>query len=140
MSILSSQVYCTSVPWSTTIQTAAIASLKANPPVATQAGAIYLGAAGSKLISTSNLYTQCYNSQDGGAFYLVNSQLTENLSQFVNIYALYGSVMKCIACTFTFTDSVLDGNQALSGGVFMVEDAGSGTALRTSFKGTQAVN
>ena len=56
----------------------------------------------------------------------MSSKLTDLKSKYINIYALYGGVMKCSSCTFSFTDSILDGNQAQSGGVFMVENDAKG--------------
>jgi hypothetical protein len=48
--------------------------------------------------------------------------------------------MKCRNCLFTFTDSILDGSEAESGGAFMIENNGEGIVTRTSFKFTKALN
>jgi hypothetical protein len=92
------------------------------------------------VISTDNTFQTCYDMYDGGIFYIVDSLISDQRSTFVNIYALYGSVLKCRNCKYWFTDSTLDGNQAQSGGVFMFENQAEGIALRTSFKNTKAVN
>jgi hypothetical protein len=92
------------------------------------------------VVSKNNVFKQCSSSQEGGIFYIVDSILWEEWSVFDKISALYGSVMKCRDCKFTFTDSKLDGSEAESGGAFMIENNGDGFVQRTSFKFTKANN
>jgi hypothetical protein len=92
------------------------------------------------VVSSGNLFKSCSSSQDGGIFYIVESKLSDEFSSFIEITALYGSVMKCRNCYFSFTDSILDGSEAESGGAFMVENNGEGIVTRTSFKFTKALN
>lgn len=118
----SNTIQCKSVGFT---QTYAVQRLK--DKLSTYAGAIYFEgskATGTKggLFSKDNTYKTCYDLLDGGVFYVVEATLDEQRSSFIDIYALYGSVMKCRDCTFNFTDANLDGNQAQSGGVFMIEN------------------
>ena len=67
---------------------------------------------GSKLgiYSDSNRYSNCYNTSEGGIFFLVNTKLVEKSSVFFGIQSLYGGVMKCTECEFSYTYSNLDNN------------------------------
>jgi hypothetical protein len=77
-----------------------------------RAGAIYMEKSDFGVVSLDNTYLQCFDLYDGGIFYIVDSLVDEQRSTFTDIYALYGSIMKCRNCKYTFTDSILDGNQA----------------------------
>ena len=47
--------------------------------------------------------------------------------------------MKCSDCEFSFTNSNLDNNKALYGGVFNIENSASGTVTSSSLIGTKAI-
>ena len=58
---------------------------------------------------------------------------------FFAIQALYGGVMKCTDCDFTFTNSNLDFNRALYGGIFNIENSATGSVISSSLVGTKAI-
>jgi hypothetical protein len=92
------------------------------------------------VISSTNSFTNCNLAQDGGIYYIVNSKLVDSGSKYIKTSALYGSVMKCRNCDFTFTSSTMDGCYAESGGAFMIENDATGLVFGTSFIGTYAKN
>lgn len=111
----------------------------------TNAGAIYFGTSQSGITSTGNTFSNCHNLGDGGIYYIEGSAkpgftvLTESSNTYTNIYALYGSIMKCSNCNFTITSSTMDGSRAYSGGAFFVENQAAGTVMSTSLKNVMAV-
>jgi hypothetical protein len=87
-----------------------------------------------------NTFTDCNLAQDGGIYYIVNSKLADAGSTYVKSSALYGSIMKCRNCDFTFNSSTMEGCYAESGGAFMIENDATGMVISSSFKGTYAKN
>jgi hypothetical protein len=69
---------------------------------------------------------------------LDTTKLVDSKSQYIGIQALYGGVMKCSSCQFSYTDSIMDNNRALQGGIFLIENSASGIVTRTSFIETSA--
>lgn len=90
------------------------------------------------IFSERNLFSNCYKAQDGGVYFIKNSILSDSSSSYKSIQALYGGVMKCNGCNFTISGGNMDYNQALSGGIFMVENSATGLIQSTSFVGTKA--
>jgi len=105
----------------------------------TRAGTIYMEGSKLGIISESNRYQNCYNTTEGGVFFLVGTKIVEKNSAFFALQALYGSVMKCSDCDFSFTNSNLDNNKALYGGIFNIENSASGTVTSSSLIGTKAI-
>jgi len=105
-----------------------------------RAGSIYMENSLNGVISNTNTFTNCNLAQDGGIYYIVNSKLADTGSKYFKVSALYGSVMKCRNCDFTFTLSTMDGCYAESGGAFMIENDATGLVFATSFIGTKAKN
>lgn len=53
--------------------------------VATRAGTIYMQGSQLGIYSDTNRYQNCYNTTEGGIFYLVNTKLVEKSSTFFGI-------------------------------------------------------
>lgn len=54
------------------------------------------------VVSNTNTYENCSLAEDGGIYYIVNSKVLDTNSRYIQTSALYGSVMKCRNCEFTF--------------------------------------
>lgn len=141
--LLSSTVTCTTVAF--TAATALSEITVGTYSSTTKAGAIYFGTSTAGITSSGNTFSNCHNLGDGGIYYIDgstssgNTALTESNNTYTNIYALYGSIMKCSNCKFTIANSTMDGSRAYSGGAFFVENQAGGTVTNTSLKNVMAV-
>lgn len=124
----------------TALMSDAMAAVTAKPLASYRAGAIYMENSVSGIVSAKNVYEKCTTAQDGGIFYIVETKLADSESKYIQMQALYGSIMKCRNCEFSFKLSKMDNAIAESGGAFMVENNGVGLVEKTSFIGTSALN
>lgn len=120
----------------TALMSDAMAAVTAKPLASYRAGAIYMENSVPGIISTNNLFEKCTTAQDGGIFYIVETKLADSSSKYIQMQALYGSIMKCRNCDFSFLLSKMDDAIAESGGAFMIENNAVGLVERTSFIGT----
>jgi hypothetical protein len=88
------------------------------------------------VVSDTNFFQNCYNCTEGGVYFLTETKLSDKNSKYENIQSLYGGVLKCSDCEFNVSMSNMDYNRAVYGGVIMVENAGQGLIISTSFVNT----
>ncbi len=91
-------------------------------------------------MSSQSLYRNCYDSFEGGAFYLINTQLVDSKSKFMLNNANYGGAFKCDNCILTLTDSEVKDNDAFDGGAIYSVNKITLTATRTKFYNNKAKN
>jgi predicted outer membrane repeat protein len=106
----------------------------------TTAGAFYIKGSTSGVVSSLSFYRNCYNSFEGGAFYLINTQLVDTRSKFMLNNANYGGAIKCDNCVLTLTDSEVKDNDAFDGGAIYSINKITLTATRTVFYNNKAMN
>jgi len=92
------------------------------------------------VVSSQSLYRNCYDSFEGGAFYLINTQLVDSKSKFMLNNANYGGAFKCDNCILTLTDSEVKDNDAFDGGAIYSVNKITLTATRTKFYNNKAKN
>lgn len=68
----------------------------------------YIKNAGVAITSTTNQFKYNYVANKGGVFYLENSVLIDAGSTFEYNAALYGSIIYCKDCAFTFNGGALN--------------------------------
>lgn len=106
----------------------------------TLGGAFYIKGSTPGVVSSQSLYRNCYDSFEGGAFYLINTQLVDSKSKFMLNNANYGGAFKCDNCILTLTDSEVKDNDAFDGGAIYSVNKITLTATRTKFYNNKAKN
>jgi predicted outer membrane repeat protein len=106
----------------------------------TTGGAFYIKGSSPGVVSTLSFYRNCYNSYEGGAFYLINTKLADTKSKFMLNNANQGGAFKCDDCTIILTDSEVRDNDAFDGGAIFSVNKITLTATSTVFYNNKAKN
>eukprot|EP00347_Sterkiella_histriomuscorum_P024148 403332142 len=89
-----------------------------------QGSVIYIRNSEQGILSKNNYFSQCFQSNKGGIYYLENTKMldSEN-SQYSNNNAKEGGVIYCKNCSVSQTDVIFNNNQAQNGGTFYLLDS-----------------